>query len=671
MDKVIRLHREADVVGSIYRARETWRKTRPCDEVWSVVSGLRIEAEHITPGRVDGGPNLSAEMTEKLQKEVDQLLFMGAISEQASEVGLFLSPIFAIPKSNSDAIRLIHDLRRVNSQLHPRKFRMRGLAEVATTMQRGDAMLSLDMKKGYYQVLLHPDHRRKAGFRHNGRVFAFNVMPFGLSTAPRAYTAIVRHMTNWLRKRFSVRIVAYLDDWLFFHNDAGYLASITVDILNVLYNFGFIVSVEKCVLRPQTAVRYLGVIVNSEEGSLILTEDKRAAYLKLVQNVLRERRTMTHVLRSLSGKLSFCRVVCGDSAAVRSRELQRLVNRLVRGHALRVMKTEMKNQLIEDLEWWKGRLATPPRRSVIARRPTVRIETDASTEGLGAVIFTADATQSWKTSTAGLGHLHITSLETLAAVRAIKEFWPRVRGQKVRLLTDSTTAAKWVRVSGIQASEKVEREIKELHQLLDRSGTELVTCHIQGRLNWTADRLSRPTTFEGLDWPAPEELLLQAARKWGTLERDLFQAPGRGREGDVDFRQDAMSTEWSGRCLIVPPLAMLPMVAQRLRQIGARSEQPPALQPNAALVIFPDCISNAGLTISDVATGTLTMNVAAREYAGTELASIAGRSTSLRMKACWVTIGSPNSSQEQSHSQGRGSAGGNGVQAPHDRSSIE
>ncbi len=643
MDRVVQLHREADVVGSIYRARDVWAKSRPCDEVWSVVSGLRINADWKPPQRGGQGPKLDVVLAKKLAAEVTELLMIGAISQMESDEGLFLSPIFAVPKSNSDAIRLIHDLRRVNMQLHPRKFRMRGLAEVATTMQANDSMIALDMRKGYYQVLLHPDDRRKAGFRHEGRVFAFNVMPFGLSTAPRAYTAIVRHMTNWLRRRFAVRIVAYLDDWLFFHQDASYLASITTDILMVLYNFGFIVSVEKCTLQPQGEVRYLGVIVNSGEGTFMLTEDKRKAYLGLVSSVLRERRTLTHVLRSLAGKLSFCRVVCGDGAAVRSRELQRLVNHLVRANKTRHMRKDMDRQLIDDLEWWKDRLASAPKRSVLHRQATIRIETDASSEGLGAVLFKEDKAHNWTQTTEGLGHLHITSLETLAVVRAIRQFWPEVKGHKIRVLTDSTTAAKWARVSGILASRKVEQEVKELHQMLDSSGTALVTSHIEGRLNWMADRLSRPTSFGKLDWPAPEELLMKAAREWGALERDLFQVSGQGRPGDLTFREDAMATEWSGRCLVVPPLAMLPMVAQRLTRVGAPSDLPPALQEHAVLVVYPDCISNAHLMISGVASRSITMAVAASGYAGTELEPIAGRSSSLRMRASWVTITSPTS----------------------------
>jgi hypothetical protein len=52
------------------------------------------------------------------------------------------------------------------------------------------------------------------GFRWDSQYFCFNVMPFGMESAPR-FTKIVTVLARSWRAD-GIRVLAYLDDWLFF-----------------------------------------------------------------------------------------------------------------------------------------------------------------------------------------------------------------------------------------------------------------------------------------------------------------------------------------------------------------------------------------------------------------------------------------------------------------------
>ncbi len=631
---VLEKHAQADVVGSVYEARATWQALNPPQEVWETVSGLPIRTS-----RRPASHRRTTVDSPEMAREIEQLIAMGAVirTQERPEV---VTPIFGVPKRLEDALRLIHDLRRVNETLESKHFTMKGLGELELTVTQGDWMIAIDLRKGYYQILVRPEDRSKLGFEWRGRFYVFKVMPFGLSTAPRAYVQMVRFFTKWLRKTFSIKVVAYLDDWVLMHKDRAYLTSIVTRILQAMLSFGLIVGENKCVLSPSQRLDYLGVTVDSSSMTFTLTEAKRSGYLDLIDKTIKNRRTLTHQWSSLIGKLNFCRTVMGDTALVRVKTLQRQRNKAVRDKKIRINRESIYNETMRDLEWWKVQLQTAPSRCFEHRSTSVRIESDASHEGLAAIIFSKEKTVRWSTDTHRLGHLHITSLETLAIVRAIMANREMLKGERIRVLTDSTTAARWVRTSAMPACSMVEMEIKQMHDWLAASGTSLITFYLPGRMNWTADSLSRPTTFKPLEWATPDTLLLKIAARWGALEGDLFSAPGSTlRPTDASIRTDAFSREWRGRLLATPPHALLSRVVQRLEATHVQSRKSPWLQHSAVALVFADTGSNQALQIREMAQETIQERTHISELEGSELAKLAGRAHSVELVAAWIPTG--------------------------------
>ena len=111
----------------------------------------------------------------------------------------------------SGAWRPILDLKRLNRAIRPKKFRMDTLRVVVDALQVGEYATSLDLKDAYFHVGINVRDTKYLRFVVEDRVFEFQALPFGLSTAPRVFTRVVQALVAYLRKR-GLKLFAYLDN---------------------------------------------------------------------------------------------------------------------------------------------------------------------------------------------------------------------------------------------------------------------------------------------------------------------------------------------------------------------------------------------------------------------------------------------------------------------------
>ena len=107
-----------------------------------------------------------------------------------------VNPLGTVPKPNGK-LRLILDMRHVNKFLVDTSFRMEGLRDLQDIANPDDFACSADLAQGYYHVELHPSSRTYHGFSWGGHWYTYQVLPFGLRTAPRVFAktfnVLVRH----------------------------------------------------------------------------------------------------------------------------------------------------------------------------------------------------------------------------------------------------------------------------------------------------------------------------------------------------------------------------------------------------------------------------------------------------------------------------------------------
>ena len=127
--------------------------------------------------------------------------------------------------------------------------------------QKGSTVFSvLDLKSGYYQLPLNPDDRSKTAFVCHRGLFEFNMLPFGLSTAPSAFQETIVLMLGDALNRYAI---AYLDDIIIYSKSPEEHLKHLQLVFSKLRAANLKLKESKC-LFFQREVSYLGHIVSSK-----------------------------------------------------------------------------------------------------------------------------------------------------------------------------------------------------------------------------------------------------------------------------------------------------------------------------------------------------------------------------------------------------------------------
>ena len=87
-------------------------------------------------------------------------------------------------------------------------------AGAITRIGRGALLAKVDIKSAYRIVEAHPEDRLLLGMQFEGRLFVDSVLPFGLRSAPKIFTAVADAL-EWIVRQAGVEtLLHYLDDFL-------------------------------------------------------------------------------------------------------------------------------------------------------------------------------------------------------------------------------------------------------------------------------------------------------------------------------------------------------------------------------------------------------------------------------------------------------------------------
>ena len=190
-----------------------------------------------------------------------------------------------MPK-HSGGFRPIFNLRSLNQWVAYEHFKMEGIATIKEVVKQGDWMTRLDLKDAYLTIPIHPKEQKFFQFVWRGRKYQFVSLPFGLSSAPRLFTKLLRPVVGYLRS-IGIRVVIYLDDLLLLNHCRLHLVKDTEFVISVLQNLGFVINWTKSALVPTKSIVYLGLIVDSNFLTFSLPEDKRSKVINSCQKILK------------------------------------------------------------------------------------------------------------------------------------------------------------------------------------------------------------------------------------------------------------------------------------------------------------------------------------------------------------------------------------------------
>ena len=513
---------------------------------------------------------MSQEKERLLDQEVSELLQKKAI-EPTSNVGFF-SQLFAVKKKGG-GWRPIINLKRLNVYLDIKHFKMEGIYTLRDVLQKFDWMGKLDLSDAYLTVPIHPSDRKYLKFCWNGKCYQFKSLPFGLATAPRTFTKIMKPVVTQMRNR-GVRLIVYLDDILILAQSAQLLRTNMKMVAQMLESLGFKLNLKKCEWEPSQSIEFLGFLVNSMTMTISLPLTKVQKIQKECRALLKRTLVTPRQLAQLIGLMT-ASIPAVAQAPLHYRALQRLRNKALSnsGYDDEVPMDEASQR---DLQWWIHQLQSHNGRPLMTPVASLIITSDASNSGWGATCQNSHAGGPWNREER---RAHINWLELKAAFLALKTFVSNRCNIHVLLLIDNITAISFINHKGGTHSKRLSDLALMIWAWCIQKNITICAEHIPGVDNVGADQESRKQI--GLaEWMLNRDIFKKLLKKWGPLEVDLFAArhnhqlqryysyrPDPGAEAI-----DALAQSWKGlSSYAFPPFNLLGRCLKKIRQERVQS----------------------------------------------------------------------------------------------------
>ena len=300
-----------------------------------IVGGYEIEWADAPPLR-HSAPNHNSvnAHSEFVEKAIQAGVLSGAMEEiSPCDVYDRLWCILPLGVANNaeGKLRLIYDARFVNEYVAQRKFKMETLQQQGRHVFAGQLFGSvLDISSAFHHVEFHSRSTKFMGFQYGGRSYCWRSLPFGLTSAPRVFTAVTRPLVNlWRRSGF--RVLPYLDDfpnaarsWEAARDQARQMTSDLEDV-------GFLVQAKKCigVDDPLSTIRALGFDIDLAAQLFRCPIEKLERMAKLASDLLAAKhKVAVKRVAGVAGLIGSATVAIGPMARIRTRSMRNLQDRL-------------------------------------------------------------------------------------------------------------------------------------------------------------------------------------------------------------------------------------------------------------------------------------------------------------------------------------------------------
>jgi hypothetical protein len=347
--------------------------------VLQTIQGHHIElmsppVQHFLPGM----PYLSPSQERVLNQEMEALLSKEAIHQVQTQTPLnegFISSMFIVPKKDGGN-RPVINLKQLNQFLVYEHFKMEGIHMLRDILKPDDYLVKIDLKDAYLTVPIWKHHQKYLRFLWKGTQHEFACLPFGLATAPRVFTILMKPVVAALRQR-GIRLVIYLDDILIMAESQALALHHAASTLNLLEGLGFIVNYKKSQLVPCQKIDFLGFLIDSTNLTLQLPGEKLRKIRKKCQNLLDRTEISVRELSKFLGLLTSS-IQAIFQAPLHYRHLQRLKNTTMTSeHSYEALLT-LDTAAREEVLWWRDHLQGWNGRALFQQPVDLIIETDSS-----------------------------------------------------------------------------------------------------------------------------------------------------------------------------------------------------------------------------------------------------------------------------------------------------
>ena len=334
----------------------------------------------LVPARM---PSLTPTLETVLDQEVQELLNKEAVHlvKQPVVTEGFISSLFVVAKKDRGN-RPVVNLNPLDQYITYEHFKMEGIHMLRDLLKLGDWLVKIDLKDAYLTVPIWINPQKYLRFLWKDNMLEFACLPFGLASAPRVFTKLMKPAVALLRQQ-GIRLIIYLDDILIMAESSDLVLHQAASALNVLESLGFIVNYEKSHLVPTQEIEFLGLLVNSKNLTLILPGEKLRKIRKRYKQLLEISDLLIRELSKFLGFLLISSIQATFPAPLHFRNLHRLKNQAMTAHQSYEAMISLDQAAREEVIWWRDHLQAWNGKALFQKPVDLLIETDACRKGWG------------------------------------------------------------------------------------------------------------------------------------------------------------------------------------------------------------------------------------------------------------------------------------------------
>ena len=515
-----------------------------------------------------------------VSKAVNELLHTNLVEE------IFCVPDIVNPLSvstrSSGKQRLILDLRHMNSFIFKQKFKCEDLSVAIQIFNQGCHLFKFDLKSGYHHIEIFPAHRKFLTFAWDfgtgsSRYFQFCVLPFGLSSAPFIFTKMFKPLLKSWRSR-GIPIAIFLDDGLGGGSDPVSAKIKGLAVHSDLLKSGLVPNEGKSQWEPIQIITWLGVILNTIDGSIKATDERIATLSRDLENLSTgQNPTRVHVKRvaSVAGQIISLSSCVGSVARIMTRFLFSVISSAVSWDC-QVLLTQ---DAISEIDFWRHNVHALNGKVYwgVKSLPAKITFSDASDSACGAFVQLQPGVelvshQNWSIAETMQSS---TWWELKAVCFALEAFASRLSGSKVVWYSDNQNVTS-ILLNGSRKADLQLLALRAFHICL-QCRISLDPKWIPRDLNSRADLISRLIDFD--DYELNYAIFQGLDELWGPHTVDRFACNYNAKLPRFNSRffqpgseaVDAFCQDWRfDNNWLCPPVCLIARVIQHLELCQAR-----------------------------------------------------------------------------------------------------
>ena len=477
-------------------------------------------------------------LQDAFHEEVERLVkidVLGKVTEPTEWVNSFVIVEKVIDSSNAHSpnhvikksIRLCIDPKDLNEALEREPYYSRSIDELISMFAGAKVFTIVDMDKGYWQVVLHPESRKLTCMAFDIGRYQFKRLPMGSKVASDIFQRMLDSVYIGLPG-----VTGIADDMVIFGRNEEEHDRNLILFLETTRKNGLVLNKKKLQFKKEE-VSFFGHRWNSTG----ISPDPKKTESILKMQFPSDKETM----HSFLGLVNFLNRYTPKLAELCS-PLRKLI--LKDSHyspgdpehaAFDAIKAEFKKKII--LPYFD-------------RNKETILQTDASKKGFGAVILQEEQPIYYASRALTSAEKNYQNLEheAQAAVWGMEKFHYFLYGRKFILQTDQKPLVSIFRKHMIDVSPRIQRITIRAWQY------DFVPQHIPGRINVIANTLSRVTPLEFQDSNAEKDILAVNFLQYSSIEErerdEMLQETNKDEE--LQSLKHYISTGWPAKRSQIP-----------------------------------------------------------------------------------------------------------------------